>query len=93
MPPVIAPLITFAAANETTPSLVGEEPANAVSKLKPSVFVFTRQTDPLLSEVGLSVVVVVLFLLYSYLVHLFVLYFFFLKELLHFSFSTEQTNP
>lgn len=46
LPPVIAPLITFAAANETTPSLVGEEPTNAGSKLKPSVFVFIRKTDP-----------------------------------------------
>lgn len=58
MPPVIAPLITFAAANKTTPSLVGEEPANAVSKLKPSVSVFLRQTDPW-CQIFVVVVVVV----------------------------------
>lgn len=46
LPPVIALLITFPAADETTPSLMADELANAVSKLKPLVFVFLRQTDP-----------------------------------------------
>lgn len=45
LPLVIVPLITFAAAKETTASLAGVELTNAVNKLKPTP-VFNRQTDP-----------------------------------------------
>lgn len=46
LPLLIVPLITFPAVIETTPRFVGEQPTNAVSKLKPPVFVSNRHTNP-----------------------------------------------